>query len=169
MRSEIATALKTLQLPSDDLVALRLTHYHPILNRILETFTVYGVRGQDHAWLWEGFKGEHYAISLPSPSTHDWLTHLVSSEERVWFFVEDWQGDKHDGNYWLFEGRIATIKAVLDELFHFEYYIVNKDLRWLLCETHHNVLIGVGQFMVDRLRVFQESQVKGFGPTPSSE
>nr|WP_180969996.1 DUF6756 family protein [Deinococcus planocerae] len=44
------------------------------------------------------------------------------------------------------------MKAVLDELFLFEYYIVDKGYGWLLCETHHNMLIGVGQLIVERMQ-----------------
>lgn len=152
MRNEIAQVLSTLGLPTGALTPVRLGQYRPILDRILNDFTVYGTRGRDRMWLWEGFKGESHAVQLPDPVGYRWLSRLVPADERVWFIVEDWGGQKRDGHYWLFEGSVAAVTAVLEEVFSFEYYVVAKDYGWLLCHTHHNVLIAVGQPMVNQLQ-----------------
>lgn len=152
MRTEIATVLKALQLSPDDLAAVRANQYRTILHQILETFTVYGTQGRDHLWLWEGFKGEQCTVHLEEAKGYRWLPRLLPPNQRVWLLTEDWDRQKCDGNYWLFEGRVETIEAVLGGLPAFEYYIVAKNFQWLLCETHHNVLIGVGPYIVDRLR-----------------
>jgi hypothetical protein len=157
MRTEIATALQALNLPPEDLVAVRPNQYRPILNRIFETFTVYGAQGRDRLWLWEGFKDEYYAVHLSEPEDCHWLPRLVPPDERVWLLTEDGDRQKHDGNYWLFEGRVGTIETVIQELFAFEYYVVAKNFQWLLCETHHQMLIGVGSHIIERLRA-AESQ-----------
>ncbi len=144
--------MEALHLPPEDLVAVRPTQYRAVLNRILETFTVYGAQGQERLWLWEGFKGEHFALPLDEPGGWHWLSRLVPPDEQVWLLAEDWDGQKLEGNYWLFRGRVGAIGAVLRELFAFEYYIVAKDFQWLLCETHHNMLIGVGTHITERLK-----------------
>ena len=161
MRSEIAEALNVLGLPPEDLAPVRLMQYRPILHRILTTFTHYGALGRNKLWLWEGFKGETHAVPLSAPVGYRCLDRLIPADERVWLVVEDWNGDKRDGQYWLFEGRVATVRAVLEEVFPFEYYVVDKHYDWLLCETHHNVLIAVGQSMVDRLRQFEGTSPEG--------
>lgn len=161
MRSEIADAAKALGLSSDDLAPVRSPRYRPVLDRILETFTVYGTRGRDRTWLWEGFKGEAHAVGLPRPEGHLWLGRLVAPDERVWFMTEDRTGRKRDGRHWLFEGRSDAVVAVLGELFLFEYAVVAKDYGWLLCETHHNVLIAVGPSMVERLRRLEDADLPG--------
>ena len=159
MRAEIATAMRALQLPPENLVTVRSTRYSAVLSRILETFTIYGVQGRDHLWLWEGFKGEHYAVYLDAPEGYRWLPRLLPPDERVWLLTEDWERRKRDGHYWVFEGRVGTIGAVLGELFAFEYYIVDKKLEWLLCKNHHNVLIGVGSHIIERLQAAEATPI----------
>lgn len=159
MRADIATAMKALQLPPEDLVTVRQTHYGAVLNQILETFTVYGSQGRDRPWLWEGFKGERYAVYLGEPEGYRWLPRLLPPDERVWLMTEDWDGQKRNGHYWVFEGRVGTIEAVLGKLFAFEYYIVAKNFEWLLCENHHNALIGVGSRMIGRLQAAEGTPI----------
>jgi hypothetical protein len=36
-------------------------------------------------------------------------------------------------------------------MYGFEYYIVSKKFEWLLCENHHDILIAVGQPMVEKM------------------
>lgn len=159
MRADIATAMEALQLPPEDMVTVRSTRYSAVLSRILETFTVYGAQGRDHPWLWEGFKGEHYAVYLDAPEGYRWLPRLLPPDERVWLLTEDWERRKRDGHYWVFEGRVGTIEAVLGELFAFEYYIVDKKFEWLLCKNHHNVLIGVGSHIIERLQAAEGTSI----------
>ncbi|WP_202630522.1 DUF6756 family protein [Deinococcus alpinitundrae] len=122
MRTEISAALKALHLPAEDMVAVRSNRYRTILSRILEAFTSYGAQGRDRLWLWEGFKGEQYTLHLKEPKGYR-LLWLVPPDEQVYLLTEDWGRQKHDGNYWVFEGRAGAIEAVLRELFAFEYYI----------------------------------------------
>ncbi|WP_306468318.1 DUF6756 family protein [Deinococcus alpinitundrae] len=41
---------------------------------------------------------------------------------------------------------------------------VAKDFQWLLCENHHNVLIGVGPQIAERLRVAETILTIGSEP-----
>lgn len=117
---------------------------------MLETFTTLGPGGKDHLWLWEQFKEPSFALRV-HPG-HDLLLRLISPEERVWFITEDWDGAKKDDNFWVFEGEAGAVQAVLEELPLFEYDVVDQNCAWLLCENHHNLLIGVGRPMVDRMK-----------------
>jgi hypothetical protein len=40
---------------------------------------------------------------------------------------------------------------IIGECFGFEYYLVAKDKSWLLCENHHNRVIGVGTPVVSAI------------------
>lgn len=150
MRDHIAEASRAAGITPDDLAPVRLTQYRQVLGRILDTFTTLGSREKNHLWLWENFKEPRYVI--PAEPNHDLLGSLTNSGQRVWLVVEDWDGNKKDGNYWVFEGRIEAIEAVLKESFFFEYYIVEKNYAWLLCETHHNMLVGVGETVVEAMK-----------------
>ncbi|WP_432207229.1 DUF6756 family protein [Hymenobacter defluvii] len=46
--------------------------------------------------------------------------------------------------FWLFEGSVQAVQLVLHEFYAFEYYVVSKKYHWLLCETDHDELIGLG-------------------------
>ena len=41
---------------------------------------------------------------------------------------------------------------MLGEITHFEYFLVPKKLDWLLCENHHEVLYGVGEPIIEKLK-----------------
>ena len=96
-------------------------------------------------WWWNGYlKGPIHSVLLP-----DWpageLHKLIPLHEQIWFIAED---DK----FWLFEGDIKSIQKVLSESHAFEYYIVSKKYEWLLCENHHEVLFGVGEIIIEKLK-----------------
>lgn len=78
------------------------------------------------------------------------LEQLIPASESVWFIAEA-RGKKHVGNFWLYEGEVSAICAVLRECPAFEYYVVEKKMRWLVCENHHNVLIASGEPMASSL------------------
>jgi hypothetical protein len=59
------------------------------------------------------------------------------------------------GNFWLYESRINPVCAVLSECPAFEYYILPRKMDWLLCENHHNLIIGSGEAIVSKLARWQ--------------
>jgi hypothetical protein len=42
---------------------------------------------------------------------------------------------------------VPAIQRLLQAHCYFEYYLVSKKYRWLLCETGHDVLIGLGSII----------------------
>ena len=46
--------------------------------------------------------------------------------------------------YPVYDSTPQAAQAVIGECYAFEYYLIAKDLSWLLCENHHDTLIGVG-------------------------
>jgi len=67
--------------------------------------------------------------------------------ERVWFIAEE----SRLPFYPVYEATPNAAQRVIEECYGFEYYLVAKDMTWLLCENHHGWLIGVGELICDRL------------------
>ena len=86
---------------------------------------------------------------------------LIDEKESVWFVIEDDSVEKEQDHYWLYEGKIQAIISVLQELPGTEYYVVSKKLEWILCENHHNLLIGSGKLIFDKMKSLnEESRIK---------
>ncbi|WP_425556402.1 DUF6756 family protein [Hymenobacter saemangeumensis] len=43
-------------------------------------------------------------------------------------------------------------------MYAFEYYLVSKKYEWLLGVNHHDVLFGVGELMVQRIKVLEQGK-----------
>lgn len=103
------------------------------------------VDGGDRRWWWEAFSSPSESITINDGKGFERLLQLVPDiNELVWFVVEDDQLPY----YPIFEASTKNIVKVIDECFAFEYYLVPKDKSWLLCENHHNRIIGVGNKVV---------------------
>ncbi|GGK24425.1 hypothetical protein GCM10008955_17520 [Deinococcus malanensis] len=161
MRAHVREALQDAGLSHSDLVPVRLTRYQAVLERVLETFTTFGVRGENRLWLWEGFKGSR--VSTPVEDGPSVMAQLLAPHDLVWLLLEDWEGTKKRGNYWVFEGEVQSVTAVLKHLFHVEYYVVDREFAWLLCENHHGVMTAVGRTMPERLQAWVASP---YSPAP---
>lgn len=148
-RVDIEKALKTTGLSSNDFKLVNPYEYEKVLVAILDKFTTLGKKGLNCSWLWNSFKDPKSSIQLDYPPPY--LKKLVALEEKVWFVAENQGRTKQHGNFWLYEGKVATIIDILGEMYSFEYYIVSKKFEWLLCENHHEILIGVGSSMVERI------------------
>ena len=72
-------------------------------------------------------------------------------------------GDSLDRSFVVCEGSIEDIRDVIGECFGFEYFVTPKDLDWLLCENHHDVLIAVGDAVRARLIEMASRHPEEFG------
>lgn len=153
-RVDIDEAVASLRLTPEDFKPVNLFKYEDILVSILDKFTTLGKRGLSYSWLWEHFKEPRFSFYSEDSWKHlpEIVAPLVAPEETLWFIAEDERGTKQNGNFWLYEGKIKPIISLLGEMTAFEYYLVPKKLNWLLCETHHDVLVGVGEPIVERLK-----------------
>lgn len=99
------------------------------------------VQGSDRRWWWESFKEDSKSITFDDGKGFDRISSIVpTSEEIVWFVVEDDQLPY----YPIFECTITNAIKIVSECFAFEYYLIPKNKSWLICENHHNRIIGVG-------------------------
>ena len=135
---EIQKAIDTLGLSENDYRKMTEDVSGNLINDFVETF----VDGGDRKWWWEAFKIKpiHRITSHPNPFRL--IVPIVPDpSEKLWFVVED-DSSLH---YPVYEANARVIEKVIGECFGFEYYLIPKDKQWLLCENHHNVLIGIGK------------------------
>ena len=138
VKEEISNAIQTLLLTPDDIELLDDNMGLEIFNKCLNRF----VKSGDRRWWWEDFKSTSFSVSnLEKPFKH-LEEYIPDLESRVWLMVED---DEED-IYPIYDCDPRKIGQLIGECFDFEYYIINKDLKWLLCENHHSRLIGTGNF-----------------------
>lgn len=152
IRDEINEVKKTLNLSDDELNLTRLTKYQEILHSIREKFTTLKAN-KIRNWWWDSFINPYFYF-YPKNINHA-LAFLVPEKESVWFVIDD--ETKTLEPYWLYEGKIHSIIAVLNELPFCEYYIISKHLDWILCENHHNILIGCGDSMIEKMKTLSEN------------
>ena len=106
-------------------------------------------RGQPR-WWWEHFPtstGVHFTDGggwlLPTELAPD-------TDERVWFIAEDFVPPE----YSVWEANVHDIQAVIAEGANFEFYVIQQQFHWLICENHHDVVVAVGREVEDRLRKY---------------
>ena len=150
MRSTLANAARDAGCSSADFSLVSLHEYQAVLRQILARFCKRGLELLDAAWLWQHLVGPQQAIQ--TERALDYLAALLPPHERVWFIAEDWPRTKRHGNYWLYDAAVDAVLRVLGEAHAFEYYVVKRDLSWLICENHHAVVIGVGEELVRAMR-----------------
>ena len=124
---------------------LRLVEPHrfrAILERIVAERTNLSSDGISALWWWEALK-QPVAHSTPAEPI-SFIQGLLPNQESVWFVAEE-AADKKVGNFWLYEGTVSAVCAVLRECPAFEYYLVAKKMGWLICENHHGQVIASGE------------------------
>ena len=134
---EIENAKKLLGLTNDDIILLDKERGREIFDQLLAHFVTSG----DRRWWWEDFRQESFSFKH-----HDYPFELLNeimpeTNTKVWLMVED----DYEEFYPIYETRPEIIKDIIGECFGFEYYIVDKDKEWLICENHHDRLIGIGE------------------------
>jgi hypothetical protein len=132
LRDDITAALATA--PETDFHFVRLHSFQEILDRIAERFLKEGRRDLRYAWLWERFRNELTSLHPDDPVSA--LESRLQPDERYWFLASD-----EHGKYWVADATGAGILTTLREMYCFEYYVVNRNMTWLICENHHGVLI----------------------------
>lgn len=151
LRDRINFITKEFHLVEEDFQLVRLSRYKQTLNSIHEKFTNCKETQINKKWWWSSFLSP--IDSFCPDDVFESLSLLINENETVWFVIED-ERKVHE-HYWLYEGKIRPIIKVLNELSFEEYYVVSKKLDWIICENHHNFLIGSGESIVEKMK-FQD-------------
>lgn len=144
--SEVENAIKNLGLNNE----VRLVSGNP-QDTYNEIYTAF-VSKNDVYWWWEHFIDESESISFNDSMGFKAIGDLVpDTSEILWFIVEDSQLP----HFPIFEASTNNIIKIIGECFAFEYYLVPKTKSWLLCENHHDYVIGVGEAIVQSIKGYK--------------
>ena len=144
IRNEVSKAIETLKYSRDRISLLDSEVGEIIFNDCLSYF----VKSGDRRWWWEDFKLDSFDFP-DSETPYDQILKIIPDlREKVWFMIEDIQ----DPYYPIYECDPIIIPAIIEECIGFEYYIINKNKDWLICENHHHRLIGVGEILKEKNR-----------------
>lgn len=116
---------------------------------LYNSLVMHFVDGGDRRWWWEAFSYPSESLIYDDCKGFEHLNKFVPDpKEVVWFVVEDDQLPY----YPIFEASTENVMKIIGECFAFEYYLVSRDKSWLLCENHHNRIIGVGKQVVSAIQ-----------------
>lgn len=133
---EISQAIHRHALDPDD---FRLVPASEALSRTIEN---HFVASQNRQWWWEDFRLSGTSVAFQGGGGWRRLAQIAPNpDELVWFIAEE----DSLPYYPVFETSPALASLVIGECYAFECYMVTKDLTWLDCETHHDVLHAIGE------------------------
>lgn len=117
--------------------------------QIVQAVQIHFVNSENRRWWWEDFKFPSVTSHFTDGRGFQQLALIVPDPtEKVWFIAEE----DSLASYPLYEADTLTIQLVIGECYAFEYYVVDKDFRWLVCENHHNVILGIGDEVKKRIQ-----------------
>ena len=101
-------------------------------------------------WWWEHFPSSTGVHFIKGDGGQHLAELVPDADERVWFIAEDFVAPE----YSVWEASTRDIQAVIGECYGFEFYVIQQQLRWLVCKNHHAVVVAVGSEVEDRLREY---------------
>ena len=163
LREDIEKVKKEISLNGNSLKEVSHFEYEEILKKINSEFLTTN-KYDDEIWWWQSYKDlKRYAIHFREGYAFEILDKLLPNKDtRYWFIASE-----GNGKYWLYESGIEVIKKIIQEMYGFEYYIVDKKYNWVLCENHHDILIGLGEEISDKLWKY-EIKTKPIGMTQNT-
>jgi hypothetical protein len=138
VRDEIREAVRRLGLEDDEFAEVLDSEARRLFDSFLARFT----GGVDMRWWWE-----HFTLPITTARFHDGKGFLRISElvpdprEKIWFVAED----DELPFFPVYDVTAAATQQVIGECYGFEYYLIAKDLTWLLCENHHDTMFAIGR------------------------
>ncbi|WP_157601007.1 DUF6756 family protein [Persicobacter sp. CCB-QB2] len=136
VKEEISTAIETLEYSADQIALLSFDMGSTLYYELLNSF----VKSGDRRWWWEDFKQASFDFQKYEKPFEKLKEIIPDQNEKVWLMVEDDQ----EADYPIYDCNPSIIGEIIGECFGFEYYVINKNKDWLLCENHHGRLIGLG-------------------------
>ena len=105
-------------------------------NRVLALVETAFVKDRPSAW-WSSLAVTPKIYTFGDNSAYLYLTEVVPpTTDDVWLIV-----DEDNDQKFVFSLPLSEIKNIIEECRYFEYYIVDKKLKWLLAENDHGDLI----------------------------
>jgi hypothetical protein len=152
LRTEISKICEQLKIPKQRFRPVSFHNWQVIQEEILKKFC----NPSQIGWIWERLKGDTYAVQFNYNYPFDQLKSLIDHSEKVWLFLDETVSER--SKYWLYEGYIQEIVAVLGETKQTdEVYVASKKYEWLLCINHHDYIIAAGSDMVKKLMAIENT------------
>lgn len=147
LRADIQKARREILLNENVFKEVSHLAYEEILEKVNSNFLTTN-RYSDTIWWWQVYKNlKQHAIHFREGYAFEIFTELLPVKETKYWFI----ASEENGKYWVYESNVEAIEMILKEMYGFEYYIVDKKYNWVLCENHHDILIGLGDEIVDKL------------------
>jgi hypothetical protein len=144
VREEIGAAVTRLGLDEGTFAEVPPSEARLLVSQFLAVFTG-GVEA--YRW-WECFTLPSKSVVFKDGQAYQSLLDIVPDPDaHVWFVAED----DEPLSYPVYDATPRGAQQVIGECYYFEYYLISKDLSWLLCENHHDALIGVGAAIAERI------------------
>lgn len=154
LRTDIERVRKEMNLHLEDFKPLPLSDWKEIQDKIEMVFVDRKHHKTKYTWYWGNYKLDSFGIPFER-DPYQQLDKLISKNELVWFFVNETV--KEMTKFWFYEGHIQAIQGIIGETIGLdEYYIASKKYDWMLCVNHHDILIGTGKPMTEKLRKFEK-------------
>jgi hypothetical protein len=154
LRIDIERVRRELHISLKDFKPVSFTDWKSMQQKVEEKFVYKSHYKTKHTWYWKNFK--HGSLGIPFDSNpYEELNKIIDENELVLFFANEIINEQ--SKFWFYEGRIKAIQSVISETIGFdEYYIGSKKYNWLVCVNHHDILIGTGKPIIDKLKELEK-------------
>lgn len=93
-------------------------------------------------WWWDGLLEKPVVVDYGEDLGWDRIVKLVrpTKSQQVYLVATD-----DDPEPWaVYKGNLLDLVSLLEDMWRFEYIIVDVELSWLIFDTHHNSLVVAG-------------------------
>jgi hypothetical protein len=149
LSDEIMDAIQKLGISASQFRSLPAQEAERVVDRAEHTF----VRQPGRRWWWTAFRRRGYAAVFVDRQGYRRLMQVAPpSDQRSWLIAN--VDEVSPGPVLVYEGSLDAMQAVLGACYAFEYYVVSSNFDWLICESHHNVVIAIGYKAMKRLKTY---------------
>ena len=155
LRHDIEEVRKKLEIDRNVFREVKYYAYENILRQIGESFTVTGKRATQYFWINHDFKGNVISF-MPNNELEITviLSQIIPDNSNLWFIGADTKNERP--KYWLYESNLESAIAILNEMYLFDFYLVDKKYNWLISEEHSGVLVSVGEPVSSNLQQYKQ-------------
>ena len=125
---QIITAVNTLKI---NVVEISENQSQDIIKKIKKKYTI----ENGYIYLWEEMI-DYYSVN--NKEAWQWINEFIGDSETIMFF-----NNSDERKSFIFKNGDDLV-SVLSETYGYEFYITNKNLTYLICFNHHDVLIASG-------------------------
>ncbi|VAW72186.1 hypothetical protein MNBD_GAMMA12-2063 [hydrothermal vent metagenome] len=156
LRNDIEIERKCFGISKDSFCEVSHYKYNEILKTIWKKFTSLGHKAEECSWINHNLSGSVVGYQPKNQQTvTKILSDILAKDSKIWFVGQDGKTGKNSKpKYWLYESDICSSLKILDELYCFDFYIVDKKYKWLISEEHHGVLVASGEPVASHLESY---------------